>query len=271
DQFSIGMRNKVGDWNTSATISRINSYNGIIGQLGNRYGNGDFYKGQNQWGSSGVPGIGALILFDNGKETRNNELLLSAERPYTKDSGWGATIAYTYTDAKQNRLYTDGYAFDLPKITDYPFLTSSAAAKHRLVTTLSYDGPWGLLLAGKLTLATPLPTTDIACCNLFPNPVGAIAYPAVGLAPGKRFLFGGPIFGYRDIDLQATKNFDLTRGMDLYLRFDILNALNFKNYSSTINTWGIDGVLNPNPVVYNKTGDIFGVPRTFKFTLGFRW
>jgi len=52
----------------------------------------------------------------------------------------------------------------------------------------------------------------------------------------------------------------------------VLNALNFKNYSQTINTWSLDGkTVNPNPVVYNKTGDIFGVPRTFKFTLGFKW
>ncbi len=272
DQFSIGMRNKVGDWNTSATIARINSYDGIIGQLGNRYADGAFYHNGAQWGSSGVPGIGNLILFDNGKETKNDELLLSAEKPYSKESGWGATFAYTYTHAKQNRLYTDGYAFDLPTIGDYPFLTSSAASKHRLVSTGSWDGPWDLLFAAKLTLATPIPVADIACCNLIPNSLGAPAYPAVGIPRGQKFLLGGPIFGYRDIDLQATKNFDLTHGINLYLRMDVLNAFNFKNYSTTFNTWGLpNGTLNPNPVVYNTNGDIDGVTRTFKFTLGLRW
>ena len=59
DQFSIGMRNKLGDWNTSATLARIIQYNGIVGQLGNRYPNGAFYTYgtfTNQWGNAGVPG-----------------------------------------------------------------------------------------------------------------------------------------------------------------------------------------------------------------------
>jgi len=272
DQFSIGMRNRVGDWNTSATLARVNSYNGIIGELGNRYGDGAFYHNGAQWGSSGVPGIGALILFENGKETRSNQLLLSAEKPYTPDSGWGATLAYTYTDATQNRLYTDGYAFDLPTIRDYPFLESSAASKHRFVATGSIDGGWGILWASKLTLATPQPVADIACCNLIPNSLNAPAYPAVGTPKGYQFLFGGPVFGYRDIDVQATKNFDLTRGINLYIRFDVLNLFNFKNYSTTFNTWD-DGTghLNPHAVVYNTNGDIDGVTRTFKLTMGIRW
>ena len=45
------------------------------------------------------------------------------------------------------------------------------------------------------------------------------------------FLFGGPIFGYREIDLQASKNWDLTNGMNLQFRLDVLNAFNFKNYA----------------------------------------
>ena len=272
DQFSIGMRNKLGDWNTSATLVRVNSYNGIIGELGNRYGNGAFYdSGGSQWGAGGVPGIGSLILFENGKETRSTQLLLSAEKLYTKESGWGATLAYTYTDAEQNRLYTDGYAFDLPSIRNYPFLTSSAASKHRFVATGSIDGPWGILFASKLTLATPQPVADIACCNLVPNSLNAPAYPVVGQPPGKKFLFGGPAFGYRDVDFQATKTWDLTRGMSMYFRLDILNAFSFKNYSTTINSWNLNGQLNPHAVVYNTNGDIDGVTQTLKFTLGFRF
>jgi len=39
--------------------------------------------------------------------------LLSAEKPYTEESGWGTTFAYTYTDAKQNHIHIDDCcAFD---------------------------------------------------------------------------------------------------------------------------------------------------------------
>jgi hypothetical protein len=83
-------------------------------------------------------------------------------------------------------------------------------------------------------------------------------------------LFGGKVFGYRDIDFQATKNFDLTHGMSVYVRFDLLNAFNYKNYSDYSVNWGGNGVFDPN-VVYNTTGNITGVPRTFKLSAGFRW
>ena len=271
DQFSIGMRNKLGDWNTSVSLARINQYNGIIGTLGNRYPNGKFYNYENfvntQWGGAGVPGIGSLILFDNGKETRNTELLVSAEKPYTQESHWGMTVAYTYTHAKQNRLYSDGYAFDLPGIQYYPFQTSSAAAKHRLVVTGVVDIPWGITLAGKLTLATPIPVATIGCCFLVPNSVGvqheeSAAYPMVGVPPGGHFLIGGPIFGYRDIDLQATKNFELGHGMVLQMRFDALNVLNFRNYNDTIDNFN-GSSYRP---TYNPIGDLNGVPRTYKLT-----
>ncbi|TAM63746.1 MAG: TonB-dependent receptor [Rhodanobacter sp.] len=274
DQFSIGMRNKLGDWNTSATISRINQYNGIIGTLGNRYPNGHYYTygtQTNQWGGAGVPGIGGLILWDNGKETRNTELLLSAEKPYTRESHWGMTVAYTYTHATQNRLYSDQYAFDLPGIQYYPFLTSSAAAKHRLVVTGTVDVPWGITLAGKLTLATPLPVADIACCNLIPNSVGvnhemAAAYPVVATPRGAHFLLGGPIFGYRSVDLQATKNFALSHGLVFSMRLDIFNLFNFHNYSNTINSWSSPSGQYQPSVMYNPVGNILGVPRTVKLT-----
>jgi outer membrane receptor protein involved in Fe transport len=270
DQFSLGMRNKLGDWNTSVTIARILQYNGIVGQLGNRYPNGAFYNYgtfTNQWGGAGVPGIGTLILFDNGKTTYNTQLLLSADKPYTRESGWGMTIAYTHTHATQNRLYSDGYAFDLPSIKDYPFQLSSAAPKHRLVVTGSVDAPWGITVAGKLVLETSTPRSAIGCCNLVPNSVGAqgemsAAWPVVGIPRGSKFLFGGPIFGYRDIDLQASKDIDLGRGFRLQLRFDALNVFNFKNYADTIDSFS-GASYQP---YYNKVGNIMGVPRTYKLT-----
>ncbi len=56
DQFSIGMRNTVGDWNTSAAVARILSKDGFVFTLGNRYPNGAFWmNGGQPWGN-GVPG-----------------------------------------------------------------------------------------------------------------------------------------------------------------------------------------------------------------------
>jgi len=268
DQFSIGMRNKVGDWNTDVTVARINSYDGFVFTLGNRYPNGAFWQnGSQPWGDA-IPGFGALILGDNGIETRTTQVLLSAEKPYTKDSGWGVSFAYTYTNATQNRDINEHYSFDQETIQQYRFITSNAAPKHRLVVTGSYDGFWDITFGGKLTLSTPYPNNGSINFN-YPDtaPNGANNVAAAGIpSGGKHFLFGGPIFGYRSIDLQATKNFDLTRGMIFYLRADLINAANYKNLIDVTNTYP-----TYYPVAYNTTGNISGYPRTFKFSMGFRW
>ena len=285
DQFSFGMRNKVGDWNTDATLARIVSKNGLVFTLGNRYPNGAFFmNGGQPWGN-GVPGFGALIIGNNGIETRSNSLLLSAEKPYTKDSHWGATLAYTYTDATQNRDVNEHYAFDGETIKDYPFIDSNAVPRHRFVATGSVDGPWGFIFSGKLTLATPTPHNDISCYlasgQHFPNggnciaiagtPSGGYSGTDAHFATAQRFGIGGKIFGYRDIDFQATKNFDLTHGMSAYIRFDFLNVFNYKNYSDYFTNYGSNGVLNRYPVAYNGIGNITGTPREYKLTVGFRW
>ncbi|MGH8232685.1 MAG: TonB-dependent receptor [Rhodanobacteraceae bacterium] len=272
DQFSIGMRNTVGEWNTSAAIARVNSYNGFIFTLGNRYPSGAFWMNTSQpWGDP-VPGFGNLILGNNGVETRSTQVLLSLEKPYTRESGWGVTVAYTYTNADQNRdiLNYGGYGFDEATIQDYPFITSDIAPKHRLVATGVIDGPWGITLSTKLTLATPTPVNAVACYGAtYAN--GSTCLPVAAVpGGGKRFLIGGPIFGYRDIDFAAIKNIRIAGDTVWYLRLDILNAFNYKNYVDTIQNWGSNGVYDPD-VVYNTTGQITGIPRTLKFTMGVRW
>jgi len=52
--------------------------------------------------------------------------LLSAEKPYTEQSGWGATFAYTFADAKQNHIHIDDCcAFDEETVKQYPIITST--------------------------------------------------------------------------------------------------------------------------------------------------
>jgi outer membrane receptor protein involved in Fe transport len=275
DQASLGMRNEVDlwntSWNTSATLSRIVSKDGFAFVLGNRRPDGSFWgTGENNdygqpWGFP-IPGYGALILGKNGIESKANSLLLSADKPYTPDSGWGVTIAYTYTDADENRKFNEHYALDEPDITDYPTLMSSGVSKHRLVATGILDGPSGWTFSSKLTLATPKPISEIACFGAASHciPV-AVSAPASG-----RFLAGGKIFGTRSLDFAISKDFDMTAGIVLYVRGDLINALNFKNYSDYNNNWGTNGVYNPTPTL-NTIGNMFTVPRTVKLTMGVRW
>ena len=262
DQFSVGMRNKVGDWNTSATLARILSKDGFAFTLGNRYPSGAFWmNGGQPWGN-GVPGFGALIIGNSGIETKTTELLLEADKPYTEASHWGATIAYTFTDATQNRDINEHYSFDEETIHQYPFIQSNAVARHRLVATGTVAGPWGTLVSAKLTLATPIPVNDIACIGLT-YPTGSNCTPIAGKAK--------ETFGYRTLDLQLTKDFALPLNQTIYVRVDVLNVFDYYNYSDTLRNWGGGGVYNSNPIMFNPTGNISGVPRTFRVTAGYKF
>jgi len=269
DQASIGMRNVVQlgpqAWNTSVTLSRIESKDGFAYILGNRREDGSFFgEGGQPWGFP-LPGFGALILGKNGIESKANSLLFSMDKPYTQDSGWGVTVAYTYTDADENRKFGEHYALDAPDITDYPFLTSYGVSKHRLVATGILDGPWGTTFSSKLTLATPKPYSDIA---FFGGPFGI---PSAIDAPGTgRFLVGGKIFGTRSVDFAVNKDFDLTAGVVFYVRADLINAFNFKNYSDYTVNWGANGVYAPT-ISANTIGNMFTYPRLFKLSAGVRW
>ena len=259
DQFSLGMRNKLGDWGTSASVARIISKDGFVYTLGNRFSNGAFWmNGGQPWGN-GIPGFGSLIIGNNGIETKTTQVLLSAEKPFTEESRWGATIAYTFTDATQNRDINEHYAFDGETIKQYPFIRSNAVARHRIVSTGSFAAPWGFVVAAKVTVASPIPVNDLACFGVT-YPTGSNCTPIAGTP--KNF------FGYRELDFQVTKNFEIAHYGTVYVRLDGLNVFNFHNFADTNKNWGKNGVPNSDPVVYNMVGNINGVPRTLKLMVG---
>ena len=261
DQFSLGMRNRLGDWNTSAAVTYVRSKDGFVFTLGNRYPNGDFWQNRSQpWGNS-PPGLaGALLVGNSGIETKSTQILLSAEKPFTEESRWGATFSYTFTDADQNRDINEHYAFDEVSIAEYPFILSNAAAKHRFVTTGSYAAPWGLTLAGKFTWSTPLPRNLIGCLGTgtFDNnaPCTALAYTASSSE------------GYTALDLQITKDFQVHDMASFYLRFDILNVTNAHNLVDYVDVVTPEGTVTGH---LNPIGNITGYPRTVRGSFGIKF
>jgi outer membrane receptor protein involved in Fe transport len=262
DQFSLGMRNRVGEWLTSASVSRIISKDGFAFLLGNRRTDGSFWENRSQpWGNS-PPGLaGALLVGVNGIETKSTQVLLSAEKPFDEGSRWGATVAYTFTKASHNRDINELYALDQVSLEEYRWIESNAAPKHRLVATGSYSAGWGIMLAGKLTWATATPRNLLSCYEpptLFDNgaPCTSFAYEVGGS-------------GYKALDLQATKNFELRDFASMYLRLDFLNVTNEDNLVDFTDDRGGNGLITGGR--YNPTGNITGFPRTLRASFGFKF
>jgi outer membrane receptor protein involved in Fe transport len=257
DQFSLGMRNKIGEWNTSATIAYIHSKEGFVFTLGNRYPNGDFFQGGSQpWGHS-PPGFGALIIGNNGIETKTKQLLLSADKPYTKESGWGVSAAYTFSDATGNRGGDEHYAFDAATIEQYPFIDLKAVPKHRLVLTGIYDLPWNITASAKLTLATPPPINEIVGSPYF-SPPRAVAIDAPGT------------LGTKQLDLSLSKDFLVTEDVTVQVRGDLINATDADNFSGYTTVFGDGVTYNPQASV-NRYGTQYTPPRTLFMSVRVIW
>lgn len=270
DQLSLGIRNRVmlwnTDWNTSATISHIVSKDGIVFLLGNRYPDGSFRDvpgsrwGGQPWGN-GIPGLGALIIAKNGLETKANQLLLSAEKPYSRESGWSMTLAYTYTDGKENRTnigsIDEHYIFDYPDVAGFGWHTSTGVARHRLVGTGTYDAPWDIALSAKLTLSSPVEFEAVNCLD----------------AANDRDCFfqnfkPSTTIGYKQFDLAAQKSFATWSDVSIRLRADVLNLFNSDNVDKYDTYRGNFGVANAS---YGRPTTYYQPTRTFKLSFAANW
>ncbi len=113
------------------------------------------------------------------------------------------------------------------------------------------------MIAGKLTVASPIPKNDISCLG------GGATYPSGN--PCIQIGYTAPGLGYRSVDLQVTKNFNVQDISTLYLRFDVLNVFNVKNYIDYLNAFGPNGIIGG---AYDPHGNISGVPRELRMSIG---
>jgi outer membrane receptor protein involved in Fe transport len=271
DQFSLGMRNKIGEWNTQVSASYIESFDNIVGRLGNRYSDGAYFHNGSQWGGQGVPGVGGLILWDNGTKDHLWQLGVGAQKPYTKTSGWSATFSYTLSVGKQNNLAggsnpyqinNNQYLFDLPYANEYPTIQATAVPRHRIVATYTRDLFWGISGATKVELATPT-----AAAWIFGCPAGV----SVCNDYGGSTIFGSSrphnTLGYKDVDLQLSKDITFVGSLAGYFRVDVLNVFNWHNFNP--GDIAVNG--DTHRATYNKQGNIVGTPRMIKLTAGLRF
>lgn len=268
DQFSLGVRNRFElwnqSWNTSATVSYVESKDGIVFLLGNRRGNGGFRIDPNDpWGDvpfgNGIPGLGTLITINNGIESRATQLLLSVDKPYTNESKWGMTFAYTYSDAQENRtnagLFDEHSIFDYPTVAEFGWHTATGVPKHRVVTTGIWDGPWDLSLSAKLLLQSPVEFEALNCLVL-----------------GNDNCFfdnfkPDTTIGRKQFDLAASKGFDLG-DFTVGLRADVLNVFNWNNPDGYQNFRGFNGVPSPD---FGQVTAYRQPTRTFKLSFNVSW
>ena len=78
------------------------------------------------------------------------------------------------------------------------------------------------------------------------------------------------IWGYRTVDLQATKRFQLG-DFAVTARANVLNVFDFENYTTfNVLSVGSNGQIDPD-IEVNEFGDMLYVPRTLSFEVSFNF
>ena len=245
DQFSAGVRQALGVWNTEVGVTYTHAKNQFNWFAGDRAPDGGWGVKAGSidpnWGA-GPQGYGMLVLGDFISQQKTQQMFVRADKPYTRDSGWQGGVTYTYSDGRTtNRDWTDdtfNWGYGKPGAVG-GFNPSKLVERHRIVASGLADGvlPWGMALSGKLTVGSGLPYRITACplswdvCNSF---------------------YGDPSWT-RQIDLAATKSFKLPGG-DFSLRVDVLNLFNSVNWNQ-YNDWG-GGPGNPQNFTGGDNGDL---------------
>lgn len=240
DQFSLGVRQTMGDWVGSLTLSRLLGYRQFTWIFGNRPAP-DY---------TSVP-VGAYntVLINTTKKYTSSSVLIGIDKPYTDASGWGVGIAYTYTNAKKQG--NDAYSLDYATPGAYPW--GRTAERNRLVINGTVKLPWDIKLSTLITLGSGDPY-DVAYGTAYNDPNRG---PHIGAAAPKKGNFIIPnAWGYRDMDLALSKTFNFGGTQALEIRADAFNVFNFKNYGCYTTL-----VTEPN---FGQPACIIGVTRSYQ-------
>ncbi|WP_294247044.1 TonB-dependent receptor [uncultured Sphingomonas sp.] len=277
DQFSLGLRGRFNPVELEVGYTRIVSKDGFVYLLGTRRADGSFFAPSPTTGAPQGPntsfapsGYGAIILGDNGLETRADSAYAKLTKAYSAASPWSIDATYTFTAAVDNRPNNDQSSYfllDFPKASDYPMLRSGVVPRHRFVVAGSVDTPLGVTMSAKFQIESP--TFQRALLDT--------------ATPYQRTLVGSEVFGLgdrwgrRQLDLAFTKYVPLKFISDatrIRFRVDIINAMNDRNYVD-YNNDPSDTTRTPgSPSIYRErsTYSIGGnPPRTVKLSAGFNF
>lgn len=263
DQFSIGLRQKVGIFRTSVTASYIRGRNGYTTLFATRQngglGNCCDTALANQYGYANV-----LIGYD-GLDTRYKALFFTIDKDYTRASHWGLNINYTFSKGEQN----GGDLFSLDALTPdyYGWRPRAGDERHHVVVSGLVDLPFGFQFSTLSTFGSgqAYQVTDGS------NPVAnrfTAAYPEKNCIKG--------VFAFCEVNLTLENKIRLFGNHEVTAAVDLFNAFNNKNFS------GFDGYYN-NQIVNgavadplnaadaaNATGTLT-LPRRIQFRLGYRF
>ncbi|WP_428149518.1 TonB-dependent receptor [Brevundimonas sp.] len=262
DQFNLGLRQRFGDWQTEFTLAYGKTENEFTWQYLNRCREPNAPNDGDGFGDNGgfcSPGgsnpYRTYLVSDHSKEREFTALYVKLDKNYTRESGWGLNVAYTWSDSQQNGG-DDNFCFDCFSVATSPMRNSPNNEHHRIVANGIVDLPAGFQLSGILTLGSGTPF------NVFDGTGSRFYYRPSGAYPEQDNFIIPAAFAYRNLDLRLTKTIPLFDAGEVQLYVDAINVFDFYNYS------GFDGgtgsAASPN-ARFGKPSTVLFPTRTFQF------
>ncbi len=264
DQFSLGVRQKIGPFQASVSGSYQRGRNGYTYLFATRNNNG--LGGCCNTAPVVANGYSnALIGFD-GLDTRYKALFVTLDKTYTERSGWGLSIAYTLSKSEINN---DGL-FSLDEVTpdDYGWRTAPGDERHRVVISGIADLPLGFQFSTLSTFGS--------------GSAYQVIDTTAGTEPGQRqFSAAYPdkncigIFAFCEVNFTLSNKPKIFGG-ELEVAVDLLNAFNNNNFSGFDE--GVNNNIDPrtgqiiDPFVPAGIGNnLLTLPRRVQFRVGYRF
>ncbi len=267
DQFSLGVRQRVGIFQVSATGSYVRGSHGYTTLFASRNADGSCCN-------NAVPNANgyadALIGYD-GIDTRYKALYVTIDKPYTVASGWGINIAYTLSKGEQNG--NDLFSLDKPTPKDYGYRPISGDQRHKLVLSGTYDLPLGFQISTITTLGSG--QAFFATATDARNGGGVNQVNITALYPPKNCIKG--LLGYCEVNLSLERDVHLFNSHTVGLAVDLFNAFNNKNFSGydsyLYEQYAFDNSLTQNngTTQYLHPSSLLTLPRRIQFRAFYRF
>jgi hypothetical protein len=295
DEATAGVRKRFGKINTSLAVSYIRSHNILQYVVGNRlpdgsysgainpvivyngipFGTGIFYGG-GAIDRAPLPGFGRIFIGNSDGKATYAAIYLTADKPYTDQSGWGFSTALTVSTARSNDAGVrpqigDPFWFDTPNVGDQGWGPVQGMERWRFVGSGTVKIPFDIKLSTIVTLSSGPSFGSALCCNV-PNSVAGPGGPSAyftdfGILRPKGFI------NYKNIDFNVSKSFKMpwNRDQELTVYFQALNAFDFVNRNYSMWGGGFQGYGGPGPSRAHDPGSVASQGRNFKVGARFRF
>ncbi len=210
-QWSVGLRQAVSGVVLGATYRGVRAYNMLSWYCGIPHSEHGYCNGGSELGLPYSP----ILATDEGRRWYD-AVDLTVEKPYSAESRWGASLAYTYADAERKGM--DFFTLEFPDVNpaDWPRVEQTIE-KHRVVASGILLLPWEVKASTLIQLGSGIPYNQ--------------RDETVGWGPRRvetDWASEDPP-NFRQVDLRLEKEFTVQQGR-LGLLVEAINVFNHDNF-----------------------------------------